>query len=486
VAGPAIKLHARSHTHGVAGDGTALAPVSLDVTAGPVRFSGDISPAQLTANQNDYNPTGLSTAAVLRLSTDASRTITGLAGGADGRLLLVMNVGAQDLVLADESASSTAANRFALDGDLTLGADTGATLYYDGTSSRWRLLSVGKAVAAGGGAHTHTGDALVPESVEITGGPLAYRGDVTPAQLTADQNDYNPTGLADAVVLRLDTNAQRTITGLAGGADGRVLVLVNVGAQNLILADESASSTAANRFALDAALTVWPDTAVHLLYDATVSRWRVTGVGGAARIRLADGDSSTPALSFAAETGLGFYRASGNRLCVAGNGADLFHFFAQAPYFLIKSNTAQLAMGVAVDLTWTRTAAGSYAVGGLGNGQLLGSKVLTELTTIAAAATTDTTIQIPQHAKVVAVSVRVTVAIPTATTFDVGVAGATTRYGAGLSTAADTTNPGTNDDGMRYYGTATAIRITPNLTPATNAGRVRVTIHYVDVTPPTS
>jgi hypothetical protein len=43
-------------------------------------LSGDISPAQITANQNDYNPTSLSTSSVLRLNTDASRNITGLAG----------------------------------------------------------------------------------------------------------------------------------------------------------------------------------------------------------------------------------------------------------------------------------------------------------------------------------------------------------------------------------------------------------------------
>ncbi len=44
-------------------------------------LTGDISPSQITSNQNDYNPTGLSGASTLRLSTDASRNITGLQGG---------------------------------------------------------------------------------------------------------------------------------------------------------------------------------------------------------------------------------------------------------------------------------------------------------------------------------------------------------------------------------------------------------------------
>jgi hypothetical protein len=143
--------HARSHDHATAGDGTALAPVSLAVSAGPIAFQGDITPAQITADQNNYNPTGLATAYVLRLSSDATRTITGLAGGADGRELILVNVGSQNIVLADEHASSTAANRFALDTSLTLGADTAARLLYDSTSTRWRLTGIGKATGGGSG-----------------------------------------------------------------------------------------------------------------------------------------------------------------------------------------------------------------------------------------------------------------------------------------------------------------------------------------------
>jgi hypothetical protein len=122
---------------------------------------------------------------------------------------------------------------------------------------------------------------------------------------------------------------------------------------------------------------------------------------------------------------------------------------------------------------------------GLVNGQFFNIQSQTELTTINAAASTDTTITIPANAVVFGVSVRVTVVIPTAVTFDVGVAGATTRYGTGISTAANTTNPGTND-ATRFYAAGTAIRITPNAVPGANTGRVRVTIHYYTITPPAS
>ena len=120
------------------------------------------------------------------------------------------------------------------------------------------------------------------------------------------------------------------------------------------------------------------------------------------------------------------------------------------------------------------------------NGQFVAMKSLTQLVTIAAAATTDTTIQIPAGARVFAVSSRVTVAIPTAATFEVGINGAASRFSTGVAVAVDTTSVGTLGSVDDDYAAATAIRITPSATPATNAGRLRVTIHYLEVTPPTS
>lgn len=142
-------------------------------------WTGDISPAQITADQNDYNPTGLSTASVLRLTTDASRNITGLAGGSDGRVILIHNIGSFALVLKDESASSTAANRFALNADVSLGADSSTMLQYDSTSSRWRVI--GGSGAAGGG------DAL-------TSNPLSQFAATTSAQLAGVISDETGSG----------------------------------------------------------------------------------------------------------------------------------------------------------------------------------------------------------------------------------------------------------------------------------------------------
>jgi len=126
--------HAQSHDHSAAADGQSLAPATT------VAFTGDLTPAAITASVNDYDPAGLSTASVLRLSSDDAWNITGLAGGSDGRLILIINVGSFALTLKSQSTSSAAANRFGfpIGQDMELNTGNGIPLWYDSTSSRWR------------------------------------------------------------------------------------------------------------------------------------------------------------------------------------------------------------------------------------------------------------------------------------------------------------------------------------------------------------
>ena len=84
-----------------------------------------------------------------------------------------------------------------------------------------------------------------------------------------------------------------------------------------------------------------------------------------------------------------------------------------------QSYLARMTAGVAAaNEIFSVTNRGNVAVGHV-DGQSFGIKMLTELTTIAAAATTDTTIAIPINAIVLAVSVRTTVVIPVAATYTV-------------------------------------------------------------------
>ncbi len=121
---------------------------------------------------------------------------------------------------------------------------------------------------------------------EHTGGMVAWSSILSPAQITANQNDYNPTGLNNggapngATVLRLDTNASRNLTSVVGGVSGRVMVLTNIGTNPLVLThDDGATGTAANRFKLPNGkhITLRADDLAFGFYDVTTGRWRVLG-----------------------------------------------------------------------------------------------------------------------------------------------------------------------------------------------------------------
>ena len=97
------------------------------------------TPAQITSSQNNYVISN--DADVFRISTDASRNITGIAGGWDGRKIKIINVGSFQLNLVHQSGSSDAANRIIMDSslDANIAANSVVDLIYDGTTSRWRL-----------------------------------------------------------------------------------------------------------------------------------------------------------------------------------------------------------------------------------------------------------------------------------------------------------------------------------------------------------
>lgn len=133
------------------------APTIDDVSLGnTVAITDTITPTQLSADTDDWAPTGLSTASIIRASTDASRALNGLTGGSNGRIIILHNVGSNDLVLVANAGTSTAANRFALSSNLTLTADDSVMLVYDATSSRWRHADPAPGAGGGGGAPTNS------------------------------------------------------------------------------------------------------------------------------------------------------------------------------------------------------------------------------------------------------------------------------------------------------------------------------------------
>lgn len=116
------------------------------VTMGVLEISPDaaITPTVISVSQNNYAPTGIGSAVLMRLSSNSNIELTGLVAPspAAARVLFMVNVGSEDIKLKNESVSSSAANRFAISGDITVQSNESMTLIYDPVSARWRVMGV--------------------------------------------------------------------------------------------------------------------------------------------------------------------------------------------------------------------------------------------------------------------------------------------------------------------------------------------------------
>lgn len=261
-------------------------------------FNNVLRPTSLTTDTNDYEPTNWATGTVFCINATGDIDLTGLEAATDGQVKILINTGATTITLVKDSSSSTAGNRFLLSADVALLPEQGVILLYEDpppsgmtdTLGRWRLLQVfssasvagsdkqiqfndgGVLGAEAGFEYDKTTDQASVPGLTITQ-DLATTGDITPSQITSNQNDYNPTGLSTTTVVRLSSDAARDVTGLQGGSDGRWLVPINVGSYTITLKNASGSSTAANRFSMGSDLALEAGAGCILIYDGTQSRW---------------------------------------------------------------------------------------------------------------------------------------------------------------------------------------------------------------------
>jgi hypothetical protein len=111
------------------------------------KLTGVISPAQITADQNNYAPTGFATNGIWRITTDGTtRTITGIdataAGGSGGFLYLLNCNNSTAFILSDQNGGSSAANQIKTPNgiDYYVRGGGGVVLFRDATSSLWRIV----------------------------------------------------------------------------------------------------------------------------------------------------------------------------------------------------------------------------------------------------------------------------------------------------------------------------------------------------------
>jgi hypothetical protein len=101
-----------------------------------------ISPSQITSDQDDYAPTGWSTADIIRMDFDTGgRAITGFAAWTNTGQKMIINTSANFGYIPCEHPDSTAANRVIGICDHIIGPYGTLILEYDSTSSRVRVVS---------------------------------------------------------------------------------------------------------------------------------------------------------------------------------------------------------------------------------------------------------------------------------------------------------------------------------------------------------
>ena len=120
--------------------GAALSS-SLNFT-GALFVNGAISPSSLSSSANNYNPSGLSTSNIIRLTSSAAVNITGLTAPAtNGQRITLQNVnavGGYNITLTANDANSTAANRFLFPLPVGLQPNQSIPVIYDATAGGWR------------------------------------------------------------------------------------------------------------------------------------------------------------------------------------------------------------------------------------------------------------------------------------------------------------------------------------------------------------
>lgn len=123
-----------------------------------------------TGNQDNFS---FSSADLLRCNNASALTLRGLAAGVSGQQLTIVSVGAGTVTLNDQDTNSTAANRIITGNSAAIALPAGigrATLVYDGTTQRWRVIdyTLSPRVVSTASSATPTPNADITDLYDIT------------------------------------------------------------------------------------------------------------------------------------------------------------------------------------------------------------------------------------------------------------------------------------------------------------------------------
>jgi hypothetical protein len=299
---------------GNVGIGTILPPAKLTV-------AGDLALQKIqretgSGGYNDYDRQDASIAIF-----ENGGTIGGIQGGSKGQMLYVLcgyGINQSALVIKHESAGNpTAANRIlthtGADFTITAGAG-GVLLIYDDIKARWRIVETPSGSGtAGWGLTGNSGTNPATQFIGTTDAqPLVVKtnnveairvlstgnvgiGTTTPDAKLDVNGDFSlskrvfNTGIVgtfhnlitqNSSVIKYFNSSNVTITGLAGGTDGKIIMLFASPTSTIILKHANTGSLSGNRIITvnSGDLTIPGGGSVTLMYDVDGSVWRIVAV----------------------------------------------------------------------------------------------------------------------------------------------------------------------------------------------------------------
>ena len=244
------------------------------------------------------------------LATETANTIfagptTGAAAAPTFRTLVAADLAGAGVEYGPSAVQNTIAAGTTDLFDVAYAGTPGTTVngaVINSTSSGTNVSATGLTVTAAGATAGGTVKALVLNSsngaaattydVYGTSGnwSVASAGLATMAGLTMPSPGTEPTittntvdmPIGSASYFKISASAADNIDGIAGGVDGRVVILVNTGSTNAITInsdDVSHEATVANEIHLVGgngnSLILAPDGIMTLIYDGTLAKWRV-------------------------------------------------------------------------------------------------------------------------------------------------------------------------------------------------------------------
>ena len=241
------------------------------------QFNGEVRLGTLTTTSatGSLNITPDAGTTRILLSGTGTITIGTISGCAEGRVMIIEFTGTGTHTLTHDPSTADA---IGCPGnvDLVINGRGGAVLIGRGTSAfNWKVVGVGNDLLQG--TNTWTGANTYSNTVSL-GQKVLYAGIISPTAISADQNDYNPTGWTTSNFVRLSTNSatQRVLTGAQAGSSGELKWLCNLGPGNIQLDAASTASSASNRwlFVDTTTLTIFTNGMIPIIYDGVSSRWR--------------------------------------------------------------------------------------------------------------------------------------------------------------------------------------------------------------------